>query len=131
MQGNSQLNSGDIELFISSLTFKFMYILKQKCLTLTGKFLNTYGIKSTDLEDNKWGNYMKMCICANLTVKARQLLVNNWLSNLLAASSSTSRLKLAVTLSSALINNMLTLCRKRHRSIFSNSWEVRRPAGAN
>lgn len=76
---------------------------------------------------------MKICVSANFRIQAKLAKAgdhcgNNWPTNLPAASSSTSRLQLchAVTLSTALINNMLTLGRKRLDSIFSNSWEVRR-----
>lgn len=40
-------------------------------------------------------------------------------------------LQLSVTLSWSLINNVLSLCRKRLCAIFRNSWEVRSTAGAN
>ena len=96
---------------------------------LTGKRLNIYGIKSTDLEEKKGKLSENMCECQTSESKPSWLSRwwNNWPPGLPAASSSTSRLQLchAVTLSVDLINNMLTLGRTRLGSIFSNSWEVR------
>ncbi len=104
-------------------------------MILTGKSLNIYGINSTDLEEKKKKGKLSenMCLCQlqNQTQACQSCWSrrwNNWPPNLPAASSSTCRLQLchAVTLSTALINNMLTLGRKRFDFIFSNSWEVRR-----
>lgn len=71
---------------------------------------------------------MKKCLCQLQNQIWWSVWRNNWPTNLPAASSSTSRFQLclAVTLGAALINNMLTLGRKRLDFIFSNSWEVRR-----
>lgn len=98
-------------------------------MILTGKSLNTYGIKSTDLEQNKKrkGKFSEnMCLCqfpnqsqvgdhcGGTTGPPICLLLP---AQLLVFSS-------AVAFSTALINNMLTLGRKWIDSIFSNSWEV-------
>ncbi len=77
------------------------------------------------------GSWVKTCQC-QLQSHSRvcQSLWSLWWNNSspICFQRSSSRLQfgLAVTLSAALINNMLTLCRKRLDFIFSNSWEVRR-----
>lgn len=86
-------------------------------MILTGNSVNTYGIKSADLEEKR----QKVSENASVpTFGAQQLPEQS------AQSTLCLQRRLAVTSSAALINNVLTLGGKRPGSALANSWETRR-----